>query len=98
MAWTNSEIFLGIYNVCNGFTVFWFRWSACNKLALSLLYTCITFLSLASKVLALLFSCTQSGSDFAQLERCSVSLGKCSEEEDSLTEKWLELAELAGDL
>lgn len=40
----------------------------------------------------------QSGNDLAELERCSVSLGKCSEEEDNLTERWLELAELAGDL
>eukprot|EP00983_Pelagomonas_calceolata_P084715 1156411-Pelagomonas_calceolata.AAC.2 len=39
-----------------------------------------------------------SGSDLAELERCSLELGKCSDEEDSLTERWLELAELAGDL
>jgi len=40
----------------------------------------------------------QSGTDLAELERCSVALGKCSDEEEQLSEKWLELAELAGDL
>lgn len=40
----------------------------------------------------------QDGSDLAELERCSVELGKLSEEEDALTERYLELAELAGDL
>ena len=38
MAWTNCEIFPGIYNASNGFPFLWlfsqFRWSSCNKLAL----------------------------------------------------------------
>ncbi|KAF5827602.1 hypothetical protein DUNSADRAFT_369 [Dunaliella salina] len=50
--------------------------------------------SLNEKIVVL----AQSGSDLGELERCSLELGKCSDEEDSLSERWLELAELAGDL
>ena len=50
--------------------------------------------ALNDKVVAL----AQSGSDLAELERCSIAMGECSSEEDRLGERWLELAELAGDL
>jgi hypothetical protein len=49
---------------------------------------------LNDKVVAL----AQSGTDLAELERCSVALGECGAEEERLGERWLELAELAGDL
>lgn len=45
-----------------------------------------------------LFFFVQSGQDLAELERCSLEMGTISDEMDSLSERWLELAELAGDL
>ncbi len=40
----------------------------------------------------------QSGEDLAELERASIELGRVTDEIDAISERWLELAELAGDL
>ncbi|KAL6746405.1 P-loop containing nucleoside triphosphate hydrolase protein [Haematococcus lacustris] len=40
----------------------------------------------------------QSGSDISELERASMEMGRVCEEIDGMSERWLELAELAGDL
>jgi hypothetical protein len=40
----------------------------------------------------------QSGADFEALEKASVEMGKISDQLDALSDRWMELAELAGDL
>jgi ATP-binding cassette subfamily F protein uup len=49
---------------------------------------------LDAKVMAL----AQSGTDLAALEKASLEMGRVSDEVDALTDRWMELAELAGDL
>ncbi len=42
--------------------------------------------------------CLQSGADLQALEQASLEMGRISDKIDTLSERWLELAELAGDL
>ncbi|KAG1674033.1 hypothetical protein FOA52_000339 [Chlamydomonas sp. UWO 241] len=49
---------------------------------------------LNEKVMAL----AQSGTDLAALEKASLELGRVSDDVDAMTDRWMELAELAGDL
>jgi hypothetical protein len=45
------------------------------------------------------FSClTQSGEDLAELERASLEMGNITSEIEGMELRWLELAEIAGDL
>jgi hypothetical protein len=40
----------------------------------------------------------QAGDDFVALEAASLELGRVSDQLDKLSDRWMELAELAGDL
>ena len=46
----------------------------------------------------MIISPPQAGDDFAALEAASLEMGKVSEQLDALSDRWMELAELAGDL
>ena len=42
--------------------------------------------------------CCQAGDDFPALEKASLEMGRISDQLDALSDRWMELAELAGDL
>lgn len=68
------------------------RW---RKTAASLFPVCIPSMrAWPVQVMAL----AQNGSDLAALEESSIAMGKVADQLDELTDRWMELAELAGDL